>query len=235
MTHPLIVLVLVLLSLLLSVRADASRYPYQSCFEIAARLHDVPLDVLLAVAATESAWDPDARSHANAHGIMQIQWPGTARHLGVTRVSELYNPCLNIDLGARYLRELLDRSDGDLERALAAYNYGPSRIEGVAVLPAGATRYVETVAGHRDRIAGAAAAPAAARSGGAAPVEPVRFDHRSRARRYAETLNRRVSSARFDVAEGEDGFVVTMRVLESGLSFADRLLLANLGWPGAAP
>ena len=230
MTHLLSASVLVLLCLLLSVRADAARYPYQSCFEIAARLHDMPLDVLLAVAATESAWDPDARSHANAHGIMQIQWPGTARHLGVTRVSELYNPCLNIDLGARYLRELLDRSDGDLERALAAYNYGPSRIEGLSALPAGAVRYVDTVAGHRDRIVGAASGPAAA--GGS---ERVRCDHRSRARRYAETLNRQVSTARFDFAETDDGFVVTMRVLGKGLSFADRVLLANLGWPGAAP
>ena len=239
MTQPLFALVLVLLCLLLSVRADAARYPYQSCFEIASRLHDVPLDVLLAVAATESAWDPDARSHANAHGIMQIQWPGTARHLGVTRVSELYNPCLNIDLGARYLRELLDRSDGDLTRALAAYNYGPSRIEGLPVLPDGAVRYVETVAGHRDRIVGAAASPAALPTAvdPAVPsgAELVRFDHRARARRYAETLNRQVSSARFDFAETDDGFVVTMRVLGQGLSFADRVLLANLGWPGAGP
>jgi soluble lytic murein transglycosylase-like protein len=237
MIQPVFALVLVVLSLVLSVRAEAARYPYQSCFEIASRLHDVPLDVLLAVAATESAWNPDARSHANAHGIMQIQWPGTARHLGVTRVSELYNPCLNIDLGARYLRELLDRSDGDLDRALAAYNYGPGRIEGVAVLPAGASRYVETVAGHRNRIASAAAGAAApaAQPARAGRAELVRFDHRARARRYTETLNRQVSSARFDYAEADDGFVVTMRVIGQGLSFADRVLLANLGWPGAAP
>ncbi|MCZ6711006.1 MAG: hypothetical protein O7B25_11640, partial [Gammaproteobacteria bacterium] len=41
-----------------------SNYPYLSCFEVASRLHNVPLDVLLAVAATESNWDPDARSDA---------------------------------------------------------------------------------------------------------------------------------------------------------------------------
>ena len=54
------------------VEASVKRYPYQSCFEVASRMHKVPLDLLLAVAATESDWDADARSHANAHGIMQI-------------------------------------------------------------------------------------------------------------------------------------------------------------------
>ena len=112
-------------------------------------MHHVPLDLLLAVAATESNWDPTARSHANAHGVMQIQWPGTARHLGVRRVSELYNPCLNIELGARYLRELLDSNDGDVARALASYNYGPTRINQSPTIPAGARKYVETVARHR--------------------------------------------------------------------------------------
>ena len=107
--------------------AATPTYPFESCFRIASQMHHVPLDLLLAVAATESNWDPTARSHANAHGVMQIQWPGTARHLGVRRVSELYNPCLNIELGARYLRELLDSNDGDVARALASYNYGPTR------------------------------------------------------------------------------------------------------------
>src|SRR4030095_16882837 len=124
----------------------------QRCFDIAARLHDVPVELLLAVAATESNWDPDARSNANAHGIMQIQWPGTARHLGFERVAELYNPCANIDAGARYLRELLDSHNGSVDRALAAYNYGPARIAKSASVPAGAQRYAKTVANHRERI-----------------------------------------------------------------------------------
>jgi len=230
-THPLLVTVLLAVAVFASVRAEAGpRYPYQSCFEIASRMHDVSLDVLLAVAAAESAWDPDARSHANAHGIMQIQWPGTARHLGVTRVSELYNPCLNIELGARYLRELLDRNGGDLERALAAYNYGPSRIEGVAVLPAGASRYVAAVSGQRRRILAdaAAASPAPAAT---VPGAVMRFDHAARARRFAATLNARVSSAEFRWRETGDGYAVSMHVADGGLSFGDRLLLQNLGWP----
>jgi len=236
--HPLLMTLLLAVAVLLSVRTEASSsYPYQSCFEIASTMHDIPLDVLLAVAAAESAWDPDARSHANAHGIMQIQWPGTARHLGVTRVSELYNPCLNIELGARYLRELLDRNGGDLERALAAYNYGPSRIEGVAVLPAGASRYVATVSGQRRRILADAGAPPAAQPAAGAIEAVVRFDHAARARRFAATLNDRVSSAEFRWQETDDGYAVSMHVADGGLSFGDRMLLQNLGWPqtGAAP
>lgn len=230
MIHPLFVAVLTCACLLLSLRADAARYPYQSCFEIAANLHEVPLDVLLAVAAAESAWNPDARSPANAHGIMQIQWPGTARHLGVTRLSELYNPCLNIELGARYLRELLDRNDGDLTRALAAYNYGPGRIEAAAELPAGARGYVAAVSGQRERIRRSAAG--VVQRSAAASSAAVRFDHPARARRYAETLNARVSSAQFSWGPDADGYAVVMRLTGSELSFADATLLETLGWPG---
>lgn len=230
MIHPLFVLLMVLTGLLLSVRAEAARYPYQGCFEVAAQLHDVPLDVLLAVAAAESAWDPDARSHADAHGIMQIQWPGTAQHLGVTRIAELYNPCLNIELGARYLRELMDRNDGDLTRALASYNYGPGRIDAAAELPAGAQRYVGAVSRQRQRIR-AAAGDVAAQSASASDAV-MRFDHAARARRYAENLNQRVNSARFSWREDSEGFVVSMRLTASELDYADVTLLRTLGWPG---
>lgn len=209
-----------------------SDYPYQSCFEIASDMHKVPLDVLLAVAATESNWNPDARSHANAHGIMQIQWPGTARHLGVDRVSELYNPCLNIDLGARYLRELLNRNQGDMERALASYNYGPTRIEKAARLPAGAARYVATVDKHRTRIKGAPSAQTA-RAHTVAARGVMRFDHRMRAEKFAAVLNRQITSADFASARSEDGsFAVTMTVSKPGLSSADFRRLRTLGWPG---
>lgn len=229
MMYPFVAALLMTVAGLISSKAEASRYPYQSCFEVASRLHDVPLDLLLAVAATESAWDPDARSHANAHGIMQIQWPGTARHLGVTRVSELYNPCLNIELGSRYLRELIDRNDGDVTRALASYNYGPGRIESLAALPAGARRYVELVTGQRQRILRQSAGSGATATVAADGV--MRFDHAARARRYADTLNARVTSARFSWRDSGDGYVVAMQVGDDGLSFADRTLLEDLGWP----
>jgi len=209
-----------------------SNYPYQACFEVAARLHRVPLDLLLAVAATESAWDPDARSHANAHGIMQIQWPGTARHLGVERVAELYNPCLNIELGARYLDELMTRYDDDVTRALAAYNYGPTRIDRAAALPDGARRYVAAVQRQQSRIR-AGAAPVIARTEAEAANTVVAFASSTRARRYAEALNAQVESARFAWEPGDDGrFLVRMTPGASGLSLTDVQRLAVLGWPG---
>lgn len=152
MTHATTIMLTLVLLGIHPFAAAGPAYPFQSCFETASALHDVPLDLMLAVAATESNWDPNARSHANAHGIMQIQWPGTARHLGVERLAELYEPCLNIELGGRYLRELLDRHDGDTTWALASYNYGPTRIATSPTLPKGALRYVATVKAHRATI-----------------------------------------------------------------------------------
>ena len=119
-------------------------YPYAHCFESAARKYDLPLTLLLAVARGESNFNPMAKSDRNCHGVMQIQWPGTARHLGIYRLSALYEPCTNIRAGASYLRELLDHYDGNLHLALAAYNYGPSRIKKQAAgnrIPRGAQWY----------------------------------------------------------------------------------------------
>ena len=104
------------------------RYPHEPCFRRAAGESGLPLSLLLAVARGESDFDARARSSANAYGLMQIQWPVTARHLGIRRLRDLYDPCTNVGAGARYLRELLERYSGDLHLALAAYNYGPGRI-----------------------------------------------------------------------------------------------------------
>ena len=208
-------------------------YPYLSCFKVASRLHDVPLDVLLAVAATESNWNPGARSDANAHGIMQIQWPGTARHLGVKRVSELYNPCLNIELGARYLRQLMDDNGGNLERSLAAYNYGPTRIAGMQQLPAGARKYIAMVNSHRSRINAAAQTQSVIAVGKTTDSRGVvRFDSGARARRFARSLGTRVDNADFAAARMSDGsYAVTMVVRSGGLSMGDLTALEQLGWP----
>ena len=85
----------------------AYRFPFSSCFSTAALQYNLPETLLLAVARGESDFEATARSRANAHGVMQILWPDTAKHLGIHRLSELYDPCTNIDAGARYLRELL--------------------------------------------------------------------------------------------------------------------------------
>ena len=133
----------------------AYKFPHSTCFKAAALQYDLPETLLLAVARGESDFETTARSRANAHGVMQILWPGTANHLGINRLSELYEPCTNIDAGARYLKELLKNYDGNLHLALAAYNYGPGRIarDGNNI-PSGATWYSGYIFRHLNYVLG---------------------------------------------------------------------------------
>lgn len=131
------------------------RFPHAQCFRSASRAHGLPETLLLAVARGESDFNATARSRANAHGVMQIQWPETARHLGIFRLSELYDPCTNIEAGTRYLKELMARYDNNLHLALAAYNYGPGRIKKAAVtIPSGATWYSAYIFRHLNYVLG---------------------------------------------------------------------------------
>lgn len=131
------------------------RFPHETCFRVAALEYNLPYTLLLAVARGESDFDPMARSKANAHGVMQILWPTTANHLGIFRLSELYEPCTNIDAGARYLREMLERYGGNIHLALAAYNYGPERISKDGEdIPGGATWYSGYILRHLDYVLG---------------------------------------------------------------------------------
>ncbi len=131
------------------------RFPHANCFRVAALQHDLPHTLLLAVARGESDFEPTARSKANAHGVMQILWPTTANHLGIFRLSELYDPCTNIDAGSRYLKELITRYDGNLHLALAAYNYGPERIpKNGSHIPSGAEWYSSYIFRHLNYVIG---------------------------------------------------------------------------------
>lgn len=84
---------------------------------------DLSPALLEALVWQESRWREDAVSPAGARGLAQLM-PGTARDLGVNPD----DPLANLEGGARYLREQLDRFDGNLEKALAAYNAGPGRV-----------------------------------------------------------------------------------------------------------
>ncbi len=90
--------------------------------ELAARF-DLSPSLIEALVWQESRWRHDARSPVGARGLAQLM-PGTARDLGVNPD----DPFANLEGGARYLREQIDRFDGDLEKALAAYNAGPGRV-----------------------------------------------------------------------------------------------------------
>jgi len=99
------------------------RHPFASTVRRAATDTGLAADLLHAVIATESGYDPRARSPKGAMGLMQLM-PATARDFGVV---DPYDPEENIFGGARYLRTLWDRF-GDLTLALAAYNAGPDRV-----------------------------------------------------------------------------------------------------------
>ncbi len=103
----------------------AAQVPERYAAKIAelARRFDLSPSLLEAVVWQESRWRENAVSHAGARGLAQLM-PGTARYLGV----DPDDPLQNLEGGARYLREQLDRFDGDLEKALAAYNAGPGRV-----------------------------------------------------------------------------------------------------------
>lgn len=98
--------------------------------ELAARF-DLSPALMEAVVWQESRWREDAVSPVGARGLAQLM-PGTARYLGVNSD----DPFQNLEGGARYLREQLDRFGGDLEKALAAYNAGPGRVERAGGIPA---------------------------------------------------------------------------------------------------
>ena len=90
--------------------------------ELSARF-DLSPALIEALVWQESRWRVNAVSPVGARGLAQLM-PGTARDLGV----DSSDPFANLEGGARYLRQQLDRFDGDLERALAAYNAGPGRV-----------------------------------------------------------------------------------------------------------
>lgn len=100
--------------------------------------NNVDPDLVNSVIAAESGFNPKAVSRKGAQGLMQLM-PNTAAALGV---QDAMNPAANVEGGTRYLRELLERFQYDLAKALAAYNAGPQRVQQYGGLPP----YPETVA-----------------------------------------------------------------------------------------
>lgn len=93
-------------------------------FERAGEKYNVPVNLLKSVAKAESSFNPIAESKAGAQGIMQLM-PDTAKSLGVTNS---FDPEQNIMGGAKYLSQMLNKFDGNVELSLAAYNAGPGNV-----------------------------------------------------------------------------------------------------------
>lgn len=111
-----------------SARGIPPRYAAKIA-ELSARF-DLSPSLLEALVWQESRWNENAVSPVGAQGLAQLM-PGTARYLGV----DPRDPFANLEGGARYLREQLDRFGGDIEKALAAYNAGPGRVERAGGIP----------------------------------------------------------------------------------------------------
>ena len=215
------------------------RFPYDHCFKTAARKNNLPLSLLLAVARGESNFNPTAKSDRNCHGLMQIQWPGTAKHLGIYRKKALYEPCTNVRAGARYLRELLDRYSGNVHLALAAYNYGPGRIKNrssAANIPHGAKWYSGYIYHHMEYVL-RGATPV----GPVTPLKPktyrqpkrftlITFNQPYRAMAYYQHLSRKAPGLNLDWYRiGRDRYRVVMLYTDKKTKESGRAILRNLG------
>lgn len=123
-----------------------SRFPYGDLLSGAASRHSLDGLLLAAVVQAESGFDPEALSPMGAIGLMQVM-PETA---DLYRVTEPGDPRANVEVGARYLAWLLERFDGDIELALAAYNAGPGNVDRFGGMPPfkETQRYVNRVLGH---------------------------------------------------------------------------------------
>ncbi|MBF0261299.1 MAG: lytic transglycosylase domain-containing protein [Magnetococcales bacterium] len=118
---------------------------YEQIIQRASERYGVDADLIRSVIKVESNFNPKAVSHAGAQGMMQLM-PGTAAELGV---KDAFNAEENIMGGTLYLSRLLDRYDGNVRSALAAYNWGMGNLERqpASAMPGETRRYVARIIG----------------------------------------------------------------------------------------
>lgn len=124
-------------------KSSPQRTPVTDIAERAAERYGVSPALVKAVIKAESNFNPTVVSHAGAQGLMQLM-PGTARDLGV---SDPFDAEQNVMGGTRYLKQLLSKYDGDLDKTLAAYNWGMGNVDrkGIDVLPEETRNYLSRV------------------------------------------------------------------------------------------
>lgn len=131
------------------VTADSEEFSREKLDQIVDKVSlalDMDASLIKAVIKTESNFNHTAVSKAGAQGLMQLM-PGTAKELGV---KDPFNPVENIWGGARYLKQMLDRHRGNLDKALASYNWGPGNFDryGKSRMPRETRNYIARVNQH---------------------------------------------------------------------------------------
>jgi N-acetylmuramoyl-L-alanine amidase len=137
------------------LRIPADRMWLRPVFLRASREAGVPSDLLMALAWQESGWQSRKVSSARAVGVMQLM-PDTVEFVSLvllraSRVLDARDPVINIRLGTRFLRYLLDRCGGDVETALASYYQGLRSVRDNGPL-AETRRFVANVKALRGRV-----------------------------------------------------------------------------------
>jgi soluble lytic murein transglycosylase len=97
----------------------------------ASKKHGVAFPLLKAIMKVESDFNPRAVSKSGAKGLMQIM----PMNFKALRIKDPFDPLENTMAGARYIRQLLDRFDGKLHLALAAYHAGPNKVARFKSIP----------------------------------------------------------------------------------------------------
>lgn len=109
----------------LNLTTNSYGQKFEEIIQAAAERFNVPTKLISSIIQHESNFDANAQSHAGASGLMQLM-PSTAKWLGVKNV---WDPTENIMAGTKYLRQMLDKYDGNTTLALAAYNAGPGNVD----------------------------------------------------------------------------------------------------------
>lgn len=109
------------------------------------KLYNLPMGLLRGVAQTESAGNPNAVSRVGAKGLFQFM-DGTARDMGLSG-ADVFNPMKAAEAAAKYLSQLLKANGGDLDKALASYNWGIGNVQkhGLALMPKETRNYIPRV------------------------------------------------------------------------------------------